>query len=515
MMQTQERPLEEIPLLSTRWFHSLAFVLLVPFFAPSAPAQEQPAKLTIHWDKIQRVSKTTATLQVVVNPPLRHGTPVHDNAFGALHDLRADYVRFVPWLPYPKLGVAELDPPQQGKTSWDFSLIDPIVSDFLEATKGHPVVLNFSTIPQWMFKTEKPVPYPADANAVVWNYEQGQELRDANPQQVADYYARLLAWYTQGGFTDELGKRQESGHHFTIPIWEVLNEVEAEHQMSPEFYTLIYDAVVTAMLRVQPQTKFVGLALAYPGGNPRFFEYFLDHRNHQPGVSLDYISYHFYASPTPGESPEVQQYTFFAQADGFLNVVRYVESIRQRLSPDTRTMINEVGSIRDNDNDSSPTVNGPRQIPASYWHLSGALYAYLYAELTRIGIDVVGESQLVGYPTQFPSVSMVDWETGKPNPRFRVLQLIHDNFGPGDRIVEMEISDPYVAALAVVTPSGQHRLLLINKREQPVELPIAGAANAQEQFVDMSTGSAAPVSRKLASDKVTLGGFSVAVLTMP
>jgi hypothetical protein len=143
------------------------------------------------------------------------------------------------------------------------------------------------------------------------------------------------------------------------------------------------------------------------------------------------------------------------------------------------------------------------------------LYAYLYAELTRIGIDVVGESQLVGYPTQFPSVSMVDWETGKPNPRFRVLQLIHDNFGPGDRIVEMEISDPYVAALAVVTPSGQHRLLLINKREQPVELPIAGAANAQEQFVDMSTGSAAPVSRKLASDKVTLGGFSVAVLTMP
>ena len=87
----------------TRWFHPLAFVLLVPFFALSAFAQEQAAKLTIHWDKVERVSKTTPTLQVVVNPPLRRGTPVHDNAFGALHDLRADYVRFVPWLPYPKL----------------------------------------------------------------------------------------------------------------------------------------------------------------------------------------------------------------------------------------------------------------------------------------------------------------------------------------------------------------------------------------------------------------------------
>ncbi len=502
-------------MLLTRWFHPLAFVLLGLIFALSAAAQGQPAKLTVHWDQVQRVSKTTPTLQVVVNPPLRRGASVHDNAFGALHDLRADYVRFVPWLPYPKLGVAELEPPQQGKTSWDFSLIDPLVIDFLEATKGHPVVLNFSTIPQWMFKTDKPVTYPADANQVIWNYEQGQELRDANPQQVAEYYARLLAWYTQGGFTDELGRRQESGHQFIIPIWEILNEVEAEHQMSPEFYTLIYDAVSTAMLRVQPQTKFVGLALAYPGGNPRFFEYFLDRRNHQPGVPLDYISYHFYASPTPGESPEVQQYTFFAEADSFLNVVRYVEAIRQRLSPDTRTMINEVGSIRDNDNDSAMIGKGPGQIPASYWHLSAALYAYLYAELTRLGIDVVGESQLVGYPTQFPSVSMVDWETGKPNPRFRVLQLIHDNFGPGDRIVETQSPDSYAYVFAVVTPTGQHRLLLINKRQQPVEVSIAGAANAQEQFVDMSTGSQPPSSRKLGSDNVKLGGFSVAVITLP
>lgn len=500
----------------TRWFLPIVCaLLLVPFLALNTPAQEQPVKLTIHWDQVQRVSKTTPTLQVVVNPPLRRGTSVHDNAFGALRDLRADYVRFVPWLPYPKLGVAELEPPQQGKTSWDFSLIDPLVIDFLEATKGHPVVLNFSTIPQWMFKTDKPVPYPADPNQVVWNYEQGQELRDGNPQQVAEYYARLLAWYTQGGFTDESGKRQESGHHFAIPIWEILNEVEAEHQMSPEFYTLIYDAVATAMLRMQPQTKFVGLALAYPGGNPRFFEYFLDRRNHQPGVPLDYISYHFYASPTPGESPEVQQYTFFAQADGFLNVVRYVESIRQRLSPSTQTMINEVGSIRDNDNASAMIGKGPAQIPASYWHLSAALYAYLYAELTRLGIDVVGESQLVGYPTQFPSVSMVDWETGKPNPRFRVLQLIRDNFGPGDRIVETQIPDSYAHAFAVVSPTGQHRLLLINKRQQPMEVSIAGAANAQEQFVDMSTGSQPPSSRKLASDNVKLGGFSVAVITLP
>ena len=505
----------ETHLLPTRSFHALVVVLLAPYFALSTPAQEHPAKLNVHWDQVLRVSQTTPTLQVVVNPPLRRGTPVHDNAFNALHDLRADYVRFVPWLPYPKLGVAELEPPQQGKTFWDFSLIDPLVIDFLEATKGHPGVLNFSTIPEWMFKTEKPVPYPSDPNQVSWNYEQGRELRDVNTQQVAEYYARLLAWYTQGGFTDESGKRQESGHHFTVPVWEILNEPDLEHQMSPELYTRIYDAVAAAMLRVQPQTKFVGMALAYPGGNPHFFEYFLDHKNHQPGAPLDYVSYHFYAVPTPGESPEVQQYTFFTQADGFLNVVRYVESIRQRISPGTRTMINEVGSIRANDNDSPEAGSGPTAIPDSYWHLSAAVFAYLFAELSRLGIDVVGESQLVGYPTQFPSVSMVNWETGKPNPRFRVLQLIHDNFGPGDRIVETQLSDSYVYALAAVTPAGQHRLLLINKRDQPTALSIAGAANAEEQFVDATTGSQPAFSRKLTTDKVEMGGYSVSVITMP
>jgi hypothetical protein len=141
-------------------------------------AQDQPAKVSVQWDKVTRVSKTTPTLQVVVNPPLRRGSAIHDNAFKSLRDLQADYVRYVPWLPYPRLGVAALEPPRDGKTSWDFSLIDPMTIDFLEATKGHPVMLNFSTIPQWMVKTEEPVTYPADPDQPIWNYTQGSDFRD-------------------------------------------------------------------------------------------------------------------------------------------------------------------------------------------------------------------------------------------------------------------------------------------------------------------------------------------------
>lgn len=497
---------------------TLSRVVAFVVFSFALLAQAQ-VKIEVNWEKTTRVSQTSPTLQVVVNPPLRHGTEVSTNAYRAVHDLGADYVRYVPWLPYPKLGVAELEPPANGKTSWDFSLIDPMTIDFLEATKGHPAILNISTIPQWMWKTDKPVEYPSDPNQVTWNYEQGTELRDPTFKEVAEYYARLLAWYTQGGFTDELGKRHESGYHYSIPYWEVLNEVEFEHQMSPKFYTNLYDAVVTAMRKVQPDLKFVGMALAMPSLRPDFFEYFLEPHNHQPGIPLDFISYHFYAIPTPDQRPEIQGYTFFAQADGFLNTVRYVEDIRKRLSPQTRTTIDEIGAISADDLAQGEPGHVSKPIPNSYWSLTGAMYAYLFGQMMQMGIDVAGESQLVGYPTQFPSVSMVDWNTGKPNPRFQVLKLLHDNFGPGDKLAELggdsSSRGPYIYALPVITKQGMRRILIVNKSEHSQDLVVAGSSGGEIEYCDQVTGFDPPKKESITSDKFTLNGFGVAALTLP
>ena len=122
----------------------LGVIFTVALLIEASSSAQTPAKVNITWDKVVRVSKTTPALQVVVNPPLRRGSSIHDHVFQTLRDLGCDYVRYVPWLPYPKLGVAELDPPKGGKTSWDFSLIDPLTIDFLDATQGHSVILNFS-----------------------------------------------------------------------------------------------------------------------------------------------------------------------------------------------------------------------------------------------------------------------------------------------------------------------------------------------------------------------------------
>ncbi len=479
----------------------------------SKPEPEK-AQVQVNWEKVVTVSKTVPSLQVVVNPPLRRGSKIHDRVFQALHDLGADYVRYVPWLPYPKLGVAELEPPQDGKTSWDFSLIDPMTEDFLNATAGHSVILNFSTIPEWMFKTEKPVPYPADPDQPVWNYQQGTEARDPTFKEVADYYARLVSWYTAGGFTDEYGKRHESGHHYKIDYWEILNEVDSEHSMTPETYTRLYDAVVAALHHVQPQMKFVAMALSFPSLAPRYFEYFLNPKNHKPGTPLDMISYHFYATPEPDETPEIEPYVFFEQADQFITTVRYIETIRQRLSPHTRTTVDEIGSIDSSDFAQKLPGYVFKDLPQAYWNLSGATFAYVYAELARLGIDVAGQSQMVGYPTQFPSVSLVDWNTGQPNTRYWVLKLLHDNLGPGDKLMDTTSNLPYVYAYGFVTRDGKHKLLLINKRNRSFEVSIPGGAGAAIAYVDQTTGFNPPGVAHLNGDQTTLGGLAVAVVTL-
>jgi hypothetical protein len=484
--------------MKKRW---LLFCLFIP-----ALCAAQKDSLVVDWSKTQLISKSVATLQVVVNPPLRRGSSIHDASFAALAALGCDYVRYVPWLPYPKLGVAELQPPADRQTSWDFSLIDPMTLDFLQATKGHPVILNFSTIPTWMYKTEKPVTIPANPDSAVWDYTQGTVPVDSTCVEIGNYYQRLYSWYTKGGFKDELGKEHSSGYHFDIPYWEVLNEVDFEHNNTPATYTRIYDAVVSSIRKLSPETKFVGMALAYPD-RPEWFEYFLNPANHKPGIPLDMISYHFYAGGSIQQGTPVMQYTFFDQADGFLKEVKFIESIRKRLSPATRTTVDEIGSILSSDNNDNNAI-----IPDDYWNVSGAVYAYVYLGLVRMGIDLIGESQLVGYPTQFPSVSMINWKTGKPNARYWVLKLIHDNLGPGDALVNTDIAGDGMVAQAFVTARGK-RVLLINRSNRPITLLVPTAyQGAKLMVVDPSTGDNEPAGSVIGGQGIELKPFAVGII---
>jgi hypothetical protein len=242
------------------------------------------------------------------------------------------------------------------------------------------------------------------------------------------------------------------------------------------------------------------------------FEYFLNPSNHKPGIPLDYISYHFYASPSRDQDINNWQYTFFDQADRFLATTRYIDAIRQRLSPQTKTDTDELGVILATDEDSNHGKPGSDSIPTLYWNAAGSLYAYLYIELAKQGIDVIGESQLVGYPTQFPSVTMIDWKNGKPNARFWVLRLLKDTFHPGDQLVTTTVGNRAdIGAQGFITPSGK-KLLLLNKRNRSIDLTLPEGAS-QLLIVDEASGEGPARTQKPEGNHLTLAPFAVAIIT--
>jgi len=490
----------------------LALIILC-LAGPSFASAQGVSVLTVNWNELSPPTKTAITLQVVENPPLRRSSPIHDAAWKNLRELHTDATRLAFWYPYPRLAVAELSPPSANETHWDFKDIDPIVKDFFHATAGHSNVLTFSTIPTWMFSQADPGPIPASPDEAMWNYEAGTQLRDPTGAEAAAYFARVAGWYSQGGFTDELGKRHISTHHLPIAWWEVLNEPEYEHALSIEQYTGLYDRTVAAVKAVSPATKFVGMSLAEPTRNPAAFEYFLNPANHLPGTPLDAISFHFYADAEPGESDDAQQFAFFASADAFIDAVRYIGSIRHRLSPSTEIHINEAGCIAAADLPQTGKValQAPTQ---NYFSLCGAVFAYLYAHLAGQGIDVLGASQLLGYPGQFPSVSLLDWKTGAPNVRYAVLQLLHDNMGPGDRIATADLKSHDLYAAAFVSPSGERKLLVINKRKHAATFDCRECVGSSVQSVEGAANMSFAHRGIVSSTQIDLAAFAVSIFTL-
>ena len=172
-------------------------------------------------------------------------------------------------------------------TYWDFTIPDEGMLDFLTAANstGRTTIPNFSTIPNWLFVNADRSYFPDDPLGETFHYEQGAELVDPTGTAVGDYYGRLIAHYTEGGFVDESG-RWIPGLNLSFSHWEVLNEVNSEHHMTPAFYTRLYDAIVAGIRRWAPRgsanMKFIGLG----GAGSSYIGYFLNASNHVPGTPI-------------------------------------------------------------------------------------------------------------------------------------------------------------------------------------------------------------------------------------
>ena len=205
--------------------------------------------ISVDWSHAQRTVTTAATVEVDVMPHLSRvpeGGPFSGYE-AAISNLGARFVRFSPWFAYPKVVVAELEKAEcdGAGSSWNATLLDGIVSDFMlavcgpmaadgECANGLSVVPQLSTMPAWLYEEDgvnRTALMPADA----WVYPpdkfdyylvKGKPLKDPTCVEMARYAARYVSWFTMGGMTDECGVRHVSNLRYKWDYLSVLNEDE-------------------------------------------------------------------------------------------------------------------------------------------------------------------------------------------------------------------------------------------------------------------------------------------------
>ena len=278
-----------------------------------------------------------------------------------------------------RLAVQVVCSPAENTTYWDFSYLDPLVADFMQGVGERSPVLNFCTIPSWMFdQSGQPVHHAPDSPVGTdWGYETGTRLLDPTCQQVGEWFGRLAAWYRTGQMVDEYGREWVGGRAYpSIRLWEVLNEELHEHSIGVMEYICLYDAIVAAVRDMADpghEVQFVGMA--YANVDVELYDdftTFLNHSNHRPGTPLDWVSYHWYSEPQSRTNVTVFE-GFFADNEHFVGVVEDIEAIRKQLSPQTRTTIDEVGVVLPGDNDDVSASHPPAVLERSRSRLCAPL----------------------------------------------------------------------------------------------------------------------------------------------
>ena len=499
--------------------------ILAPVAGLCQLAAPEEVRVTADWKQTLGVAKTIPTTQILAHAYSLRTSPIHDALFNALKDLHTDDTRLQFWYSVTAQAVLEQKEPTATETFWDFQYADPLVADYYANTAGKHH-LNITTIPRWMFNVP-PLDVPKDPTASFYTYTDnttGALLKDPSGKQIADYQARIFQWYTKGGFKDEVGTFHKSGHHYKVEYWDVLNEPDFENKITVEQFTRIYDAVTEAIHKIDPNVQFYAPEVS--GSEVPWAKYFLDPKNHKPGsLPVEWFTFHNYVNAK--NEPETWQAKYFtdpakgetegASARVLVDRMHQVLKIRDELSPKTQVIVDELGTFNDiKDTEEACRAAEPYQAyKPLYWNAIGANWAYIFIASERLGLPVFSMSQMIGYPTQCPSISMFDKDTAKPNAHYWVLSLINKHFGPGDSLVKTETSSPDVEVQAATTRSGK-KVLLVNTSDRNLTVNLAesySGARVTADTVDETSGENAPRHEQLSNPSVTLAPFAVAVVS--
>jgi len=467
--------------------------------------------VNVDWNTVVKRTATAATIEVDVMPFL--GRTEFGGSFNAYYEamanLGAEYVRYAPWYPNPRVVVPELTPhictKTQRSSNWNSTMFDGIMRDFMAAVCGPDavrgecklsVVQQLSTMPSWMYvggycqdAAESCLPL---AGQGAWNttnpfnaYARGGALVDPSCGEMARYMARLVGWYTSGGFNDECGHWHESGLHYNWWGLSVLNE--DEHSIQPDdgtAYTTCYDAIAAEVSKVNPTIQLVGPEIAGTSGHStEYLLHFLNASNHNPPIPPAVSSYHWGSNAGSGpdgrgsggegflaawESTVTDPASTPMRAEAFkLQTGQATEMVLNEFIPfvtdwcdPTHTLVLANGGSCPNWQDPATAGGDPDLRKAKglginrrtwSWNAAAAVFAYGYGTLAELGYKYVGQDQLIGgtWPDNEPAVSCMDWQTGEVNAKYWVTNLLATTIGTKE---EKSLLASNVTALAPPAP---------------------------------------------------------------
>jgi len=186
-----------------------------------------------------------------------------------------------------------------------------------------------------------------------------------------------------------------------------------------------------------------------------------------------------------------------------------VMKIRDKIAPKVKIDLDELGVILPGDNDQFP-----KSIPTPYWSAAGGMYAYIVGKLSLLGVDILGQSQLVGYPTQYPSVALLQWTDGTPNARYWALKILLDYMHVGDIFVKTTCSDESIifASAFFTKNKNKKRILLVNKHNEEVLVTIPSIVSGKIIYTDSEVGFNPPQTSFFQNSTIQLGSWSVAIV---
>jgi len=410
-----------------------------------------------------------------------------------------------------------------GASDWDFTLLDETAQPVL-ASADHSPEFEIATAPVWM----------CDSSG---HLDLANHLKD-----FAAYAANLVAYYNTGGFNWG-GKHFQSASSHPIQWWGIYNEFNLNGMTAAQYVTL-YNAVVPAMLAVDPTIKLSALELSDYGlgtgqaGDPELYlpTFLAAAKAGGVNAQVNSLSTHLYGSCNQTDTDAA----LFATVPQFADSVTYFyQELQTR--PDLANV--PVWVTENNVNADFAASNGksscnPTQTFVTDARGSSAFFAawrpYVFSLLGKAGNQALYQWMFSG-DTQYGEVDT----DGNPRLGYWVDRALTTLFPvtagvPGPKILKLTTTDgASVEALATQGANGTVTVMVVDRavhaasdnngsgdpRTVVVDLSSFSQFYAASQVsvnasTNLSTGPAGAGVTPAARMTVTLPGYGVTFLKL-